>query len=104
MNIKYLNMTNDSLNEELQGLIVEREFLRQQRRDITENVKLLTSKILYIEDLLTRRSKSKYNGEFYVKSPSRIKYGKTIRELDVEERREYNRVMKAKSRKKLGRN
>ena len=63
--------------DELHKLKDEIAFLRRQRTRAT--------------DYLFTRARSPYNGEFYINSKTRKKYGKPVSQMTLEEKRQYNR-------------
>lgn len=100
-NGKYIQLTTENLYEIERSFREEAEKLSEQRKMLSAEISSYRYKAQHIRNLIQRRSKSKYGGEFYVKSEFRKKYGKPFSEFTDEEKRQYQAEYWTKNRDEL---
>ena len=95
---KHLSI-EEKLNAENE--LKENSFKIKQLREEINALKYRNKKLTYF---LEASRKSKHKGLYGIDGTCYKMFSKRYRELNVEEEREYNKIMKRKSRQKLGHN
>lgn len=86
---KYRRMTTQQLIELEEKLSQEADMLCEERREISREISTYRYKCSYLRNLIIQREQSPYNGEYYIKSKFRQKYGKPFSEMTPQEKRKY---------------
>lgn len=76
------------------------KFLKMEIEEKSKEIEILRKELRKITVLLCGRRSSKYNGEHFFDGLTRQKFGKTHRQLNKEELREYNKIMQRKCRER----
>lgn len=88
-NSKYKRMTTDELTLLERDISLKANKKAKERIALSREIQLLRLKAQRIRQVLSQRKKSQYNGEYFIKSNFRQKYGKPYIEFTAEERKEY---------------
>ena len=91
MKYKFNGMTTEVLIDIKEQIKSLRETKKDEIAYIRQEMLDLRNQLLRIDKILAQRKKSPYNGEYYVKSKFRLKYGVPFRELSREEQLAYHR-------------
>ena len=86
---KYRKMTTDEIEELERKLSHEADMMCEERKELSKEISSYRYKCAYLRGIVARRRKSPYNGEYYIKSDFRKKYGKPFSEMNAHERRKY---------------
>lgn len=75
-------------------------FLKMEIEEISQQLNILRKELRKVTVLLGGRKSSKYNGEHFFDGLTMQKFGKPSSKLNPDELREYNRIMKQRSRER----
>lgn len=100
-NSKYNRYSSEEIRTEIEKLTEEADVITEIRSKLSHKITSLRYKARYLRNLLGRRDKSPYKGEYYKNSEFRKRYGKPFRELSTEDKHLYCIEYWEKNRERL---